>query len=220
MFKLYILDIVIIAMTVFHESSLHLLTLSCHNYMQLHGIYLLLTYIAALIRCKDIIVEKNLKIFGVDYNDLYVNAAKDNISTANLEDYIEVYCVSIYDIDRIREYLKNQKLQTVYFSGSFSLLPDPSSALLTVASLLEDDGKIYITQTYQRKTPPLVAQIKPLIKYITTIDFGQLVRVQDVEKIFEKTNHVLDVEVHEVMGKDSIDNMFQAAYLSILKLKH
>lgn len=207
-------------MTMFHESSLHLLTLSCHNYMQLHGKYLLLTYIAALIRCKDIIVEKNLKIIGVDYNDLYVNAAKDNISRANLEDYIEVHCASIYDIDRIREYLKNQKLQTVYFSGSFSLLPDPSSALLTVASLLEDHGKIYITQTYQRKTPPLVAQIKPLIKYITTIDFGQLVRVQDVEKIFEKTNHVLDVEVHEVMGKDSIDNMFQAAYLSILKLKN
>lgn len=164
-------------------------------------------------------MEKNLKIVGVDYNDLYVNAAKDNISRANLEDYIQVYCASIYDIDQIREYLKDQKLQTVYFSGSFSLLPDPSSALVTVASLLDDDGKIYITQTYQRKTPPLVAQMKPLIKYITTIDFGQLVRVQDVEKIFEKTNHVLDVEVHEVMGKDSIDNMFQAAYLSILRLK-
>lgn len=174
---------------------------------------------AALIRCKDIIMEKNLKIIGVDYNELYVNAAKENICRAKLEDYIQVYCASIYDIDRIREYIKNQKLQTVYFSGSFSLLPDPSSALLTVSRLLEENGKIYITQTYQRRTPPLIAQIKPLIKYITTIDFGQLVRVQDVEKIFEKTKDVLEVEVHEVMGKDSIDNVFQAAYLSILKLK-
>jgi ubiquinone/menaquinone biosynthesis C-methylase UbiE len=178
------------------------------------------TWIAALIRCKDIIMEKNLKIIGVDYNELYVNAAKDNIRKAKLEDYVQVYCASIYDIDQIREYMKDEKLQTVYFSGSFSLLPDPSSALLAVSHLLRDNGKIYITQTYQRKAPPLIAQIKPLIKYVTTIDFGKLIRVQDVEEIFEKTRDVLEVEVHEVIGKDSIDNMFQAAYISILKLKH
>lgn len=172
-----------------------------------------------MIRCKDVILNKNLKIIGIDYNDLYVKAAQENIIRASLEENVKVYCASIYDIDKISQIVGEQELHAVYFSGSFSLLPNPSDALMLVSTLLKEDSKIYITQTYQRKSPPFIARIKPLIKYVTTIDFGQLVRVEEVEKIFGKTKHVLDLEMHETMGKESIDNIFQAAYLSILTVR-
>jgi hypothetical protein len=49
-------------------------------------------------------------------------------------------------------------------------------ALTAVKPLLQPNGKIYVTQTYQRYTPPLLPYLKPLLKYVTTIDFRQLIR--------------------------------------------
>jgi hypothetical protein len=39
----------------------------------------------------------------------------------------------------------------VYFSGSISLMPDPVAALHATAKLLKAGGKIYVTQTFQRR---------------------------------------------------------------------
>ena len=72
---------------------------------------------------------------------------------------------------------------------------------------------IYITQTYQRRTPFFLPYIKPMLKYMTTIDFGELVKVEDIVKTFKQSG--LEVVKHEVI-KGSVDNAYQAAYLSIL----
>ena len=52
------------------------------------------------------------------------------------------------------------------------------------------------------------------MKYATTIDFGKLVREEDVLKTFQDSG--LKVVKHEVIP-GSVDNTFQAAYLSILR---
>lgn len=38
----------------------------------------------------------------------------------------------------------------MYFSGSFSLMPDPAAALRVAQGLLKPGGLIYITQTFQK----------------------------------------------------------------------
>ena len=106
----------------------------------------------------------------------------------------------------------------VYFSGSFSLLPDPPAALRMTSKLLADNGKIYITQTFQRKTLPFLNVIKPWIYYITSIDFGQLITTSDILGIYKEVDEELEVESHALI-EGSIDTVLQGAYLSVLRHK-
>jgi len=234
----------------------------------------------ALLRCQDIILSKKLHIIGIDYNPFYITAAHQSIQDAGptLAKYVQVHHCDLYNrtqldallLDAVGE--DDDVVTTVYFSGSFSLLPNPSEALKIAASILmvgvgkveeekqsidgitdeggdgddDDDGqndaakndsddkrgngdgrdgdgtdaKIYITQTYQRHSPPFLSIIKPLIKYVTTVDFGQLVREEDVLDILKQDGvaDVLEVAEHGVLD-GSVDNYWQAAYLSVLNVK-
>ena len=177
--------------------------------------------IGALLQCKDIVKEKNLKIIGIDYNEYYVQAAKNSIQEQDMQDSISVHAMSIYDEQALAKVVAStpkQEVDTVYFSGSFSLMPDPKGALAAVLKVLKKpDGEICITQTYQKKYDPIMSRVKPLIKFVTTIDFGQLVTVEDIAELLNNVDD-LKVKEHGVM-QGSIDNYWQAAYLSILVRK-
>lgn len=168
---------------------------------------------SALLRCKDIIKAKKLKIIGVDYNNFYVEAAAASVKNEEMTGSISVHALNIYDEEALRKILTDQ-VDSVYFSGSFSLLPNPKAALISVLKVLKPNGKIYITQTYQKKTPPLMTYVKPLLKFVTTIDFGKLVTVTEIVKTLNNVEG-LKVEDHSVID-GSLDNYWQAAYLSIL----
>jgi len=171
----------------------------------------------ALLRCKDIIKAKNLHIIGIDYNNFYIQAAQQQITQHEMTEYISVHALSIYDDADVQQVITAKGLEnvdSVYFSGSFSLLPDPKGALTSILKVLMPKGKVYITQTYQKKYTPLLAQIKPFLKFITTIDFGRLVTVKEISELLNNVEG-LEVEEHEVM-EGSIDTYLQAAYLSVL----
>jgi len=176
---------------------------------------------AALLKCSDIVKSKNLQIIGIDYNNFYIEAATENIQSANMSNNITVHCIDIYDqtkVSQLVNQIPSKAMDSIYFSGSFSLLPNPSRALQMMIPILNKKGKIYITQTYQRHSPPLLGSIKPLLKYVTTIDFGQLVKEEEMMDILKEQEGTLEVLEHEVM-KDSLDTKMQAAYLTILKVK-
>mmetsp|Transcript_14914 Transcript_14914/g.17962 ORF Transcript_14914/g.17962 Transcript_14914/m.17962 type:complete len:109 (+) Transcript_14914:1-327(+) len=95
-----------------------------------------------------------------------------------------------------------------------------AGALNVVQQLLSPTGssKIYITQTYQRKSPPLFSIIKPMLRYMITIDFGQLITEQKASHMFHEeftSKCNLTVQEHSVIP-ESIDSVLQAAYLTIL----
>jgi len=104
----------------------------------------------------------------------------------------------------------------VYFSGSFSLLPDPPAALRLTSKMLADNGKIYITQTFQRTTLPFLNVIKPWIYYITSIDFGQLITTSEIMDLYKEVEEELEVESHSLI-EGSIDTALQGAYISVLR---
>jgi hypothetical protein len=78
---------------------------------------------------------------------------------------------SIYD-HRPPIHLNVKVYDVVYFSGSFMLMPDPVKCLLHVKSIMAAGGTIIFTQTFQEYRNPLVDFIKPILKFLTTIDFG------------------------------------------------
>jgi hypothetical protein len=219
------------------------------------------TKTGALIRCQDILLERKIRVVGIDYDADYVHKANHAIQKAHLDPVVSVVTMSVYDVvsqqQRLliptsssssssssqREYEGSRPgesnptipaagaaptpttnsnavlFDVIYFSGSFSLLPDMPGALMAVLPLLKKDGQICITQTYQRYTPPFLSYIKPWLRYMTTIDFGQLIPEDRAATFFQhqvpQQCHLECVE-HGVI-KGSVDTFLQAAYLTILR---
>jgi ubiquinone/menaquinone biosynthesis C-methylase UbiE len=87
---------------------------------------------------------------------------------------------------------------SVYFSGSFTLLPDPLEALrIAKMFLIQDTGRIYITQTYLIEKAPMTEIVKPWLRWITTVDFGRAVYVDEIETILKKAN--MKIVTNEIM---------------------
>jgi hypothetical protein len=58
--------------------------------------------------------------------------------------------------------------------------------------------------------------IKPMLKFITTVDFGQLVTVEAIDEMLNDVDG-MDLVEHGIM-EGSVDTYWQAAYLSVLAL--
>lgn len=121
---------------------------------------------AALLR------EKDLHVVGVDIDADYVRRARIRMKDNNLDDRVEVLFEGVQNHARTG-------YDAVYFSASFMILPDPAGVLRHVQKLLAPRGRIYFTQTFQDKRSPFVEQMKPLLKQVTTIDFGQVTYEED-----------------------------------------
>jgi len=126
----------------------------------------------ALIKNKDLLLSKKITVVGVDIDKDYVKKCRRAVSQNQLGDQVNVELVSIYDFGQ-------SDFDAAYFSASFMLMPDPARALGHVCSLLSDGGRVYFTQTIEESRSPLVEKTKPMLKKLTTIDFGQVTYEED-----------------------------------------
>jgi|EP00945_MAST-04E_sp_MAST-4E-sp1_P006108 SAM-dependent methyltransferase len=170
----------------------------------------------ALITQKEYLEKLNVEVVGVDYDATYVKAAQKSLEAENISGKVQVHCCSIYSATPVEGIVgKHGKFDAGYFSGSFSLMPDPLEALLVLAKYVKSGGRIFITQTFQRKGLPGAGIVKPLLKYVTTIDFGQLFFESQLDEVLQKSgmrvinNHVID---------GSVDNMWQSARIVELEV--
>src|SRR5205085_5266508 len=69
-----------------------------------------------------------------------------------------------------------------YLSAGFMLLPDPPAALRHVRSLLAPAARIYFTQTFEHSPSRAVETLKPLLRLLTTIDFGRVTYEADFRR--------------------------------------
>jgi tRNA A58 N-methylase Trm61 len=63
------------------------------------------------------------------------------------------------------------------------LMPDPLKAIETSKNMLEKDGRIGFLLTLNKHENKLLQKLKPLIKRITTIDFGNVVYEHQFEDL-------------------------------------
>ena len=92
----------------------------------------------------------------------------------------------------------------------------PLAALRAAATMLKPSGTIYITQTFQRRNVPGLSMFKPMMKYLTTIDFGQLVFEPEVVHIVESAQ--MEV-IENIVIPNSVNNPMQVARLLVVKPK-
>lgn len=106
----------------------------------------------------------------------------------------------------------------IYFSGSLMLMPDPATALSRTSRMLAPplggaggvQPSIYVTQTFESKAgrasaaARCIACIKPLLKWVTTIDFGQATFRGDFEAVVEAAGLqvVEEQEIGRAVGGD------------------
>ncbi|CAE7727553.1 unnamed protein product [Symbiodinium sp. CCMP2456] len=198
----------------------------------------------ALVRNKAELLDRRLSVVGIDYEAAYVRKAEAVLRAESLwrpapagtegyrqgEFYCHVLERSIYDNlsdlcfqvgdeaftgEVPKEVPEEMRFDAVYFSGSFSVLPDPPAALRAVLPLMKRNGRVFITQTFQKRSSPVTAFLKPLLKYITTIDFGQLVTEADLERLISSAGCFEVLENKPIPG--SVSTQLQTARLVILK---
>jgi len=121
----------------------------------------------ALLANTPLIIAHDLRVVGVDVDAAYVERCRRAAARRGLSDRIEARLESIYDH-------RGGPYDAAYFSGSFMLLPDPPGALRHVAGLLAPGGCIYFTQTFEHQRSRAVEIAKPLLRLLTTIDFGRV----------------------------------------------
>jgi SAM-dependent methyltransferase len=122
---------------------------------------------SALLANAALLAEKDLHVTGVDIDAAYIERCRAAVARARLGDRIEVRLESIYDH-------RGGPYGAAYFSASFMLLPDPAGALRHVGSLLAPGGRLYFTQTFEHERSRAVELVKPLLRLVTTIDFGRV----------------------------------------------
>mmetsp|Transcript_6356 Transcript_6356/g.6910 ORF Transcript_6356/g.6910 Transcript_6356/m.6910 type:complete len:233 (-) Transcript_6356:239-937(-) len=170
----------------------------------------------ALARNADAVKQKKLVIVGIDYEAKYIAKAAVVAKSAGLEKQLVLHCKSIYEEELPQIFSGSAAFDAAYFSGSLTLMPDPPAALRAAASMVKDNGLIYITQTFQNRPSPLMERLKPVMKYATTVDFGRVTYRADVQKIIEAAG----MEVLEDKPvPDSIDTKAQTACLIVVRSK-
>lgn len=126
---------------------------------------------AALVRCADLIRERELAIVGIDVDADYLARCERAVRRAGLAG-VSPRLESVYEHH-------DGPYDAAYFSASLMLLPDPVAAVRRVATLLRPGGTLYATQTFQLRRSRLAERGKPLIRYVTTIEFGRVTYEED-----------------------------------------
>lgn len=128
----------------------------------------------ALLANAEQVRDKGVRVVGVDIDADYIRRARRRLAESMLADRAEVRLESVYDH-------QGGPYDAVYFSASFMLLPEPEGALRHCTTLLKPGGRVYFTQTIQERPSRWMESLKPLLKRLTSIDFGRVTYEEDLK---------------------------------------
>ena len=146
-------------------------------------------------------------VLGVDIDQNYVKAAQQLFRE---EKNVEIRYQDFYTLDAARD----GQFDIVFFSFSFMLMPNPAKALELAQRLLKKDGKLLFLLTLNKKKAPLAEKLKPLIKYLTTIDFGNVVYENQFTQLIEAAKKIkLCKNVRVVHPFNPLLRLFRISYI-------
>jgi tRNA A58 N-methylase Trm61 len=129
----------------------------------------------ALAANADRVRALDLRVTGVDVDNDYVSRCRQNLLEVGLADRVAVCHQSILDH-------RGGPYDAAYFSASFMVMPDPVGVLRHVLTLLAPGGGVYFTQTFHDRRSPMLEKAKPLLKRVTTIEFGRVTYEEDFRR--------------------------------------
>jgi SAM-dependent methyltransferase len=145
---------------------------------------------SALLANADLIVGRDLRVAGLDIDAAYVARCGREVARVGLADRVSARLESVYDH-------RDGPYDAAYFSASFMLLPEPAAALRHVRSLLVPEARVYFTQTFEHRPSRAVETLKPLLRLLTTIDFGRVTYEGDFRRALAEAE--VEVEGFDVL---------------------
>eukprot|EP00828_Plagiopyla_frontata_P020063 TRINITY_DN25638_c0_g1_i1.p1 TRINITY_DN25638_c0_g1~~TRINITY_DN25638_c0_g1_i1.p1 ORF type:complete len:227 (+),score=25.95 TRINITY_DN25638_c0_g1_i1:73-753(+) len=110
-------------------------------------------------------LPKDIQIKGIDIDGNYVKKAQQLFQEFN---NVKIYEQNFYDIE------VKEKYDLIIFTFSFMLMPDQDKAIEIAKKLLKKNGRIIFFLTLHTRESSIITKIKPWIKYLSTIDFGNI----------------------------------------------
>jgi SAM-dependent methyltransferase len=130
----------------------------------------------ALARNAATVRSKDLHVTGLDIDADYHARCVAEIARAGLTAQVTPLLESVYDH-------RGGPYDAAYFSASLMLLPDPAAALRHVTGLLVPGGTLFATQTFHHRRSALRERAKPLLRHLTTIEFGRITYEEDFRRV-------------------------------------
>jgi SAM-dependent methyltransferase len=121
----------------------------------------------ALVAHAEQLRAMEIHVTGVDIDADYIERCVRVVQRERLQAFVVPRLESVYDH-------RGGPYDAAYFSGSFMLLPDPPAAVRHVVQLLAPGGRLYFTQTFEHRRSRFLEVLKPLLRRLTTIDFGRV----------------------------------------------
>jgi SAM-dependent methyltransferase len=149
---------------------------------------------SALLANAHALIAKDVHVTGIDIDAAYIDRCRSAVAQRGLTDRIDARLESVYDH-------RGGPYDAAYFSASFMLLPDPAAALHHVRSLLAPNARIYFTQTFEHQPSRIVERVKPLLRKVTTIDFGRVTYERDFRHVLATNGVTLEEFVALDTGK-------------------
>jgi len=100
-----------------------------------------------------------------------------------------------------------EKFDMIVLGSSFMLMPDPKKALEIVKSLLTENGKVYFLMTLYKEKMPVMEKIKPMLKYLITVDFGKATYENEFIEMLKAAN--LDITLHSRIDETLLFKFFR-----------
>lgn len=142
----------------------------------------------ALLTQADRVAAQDLHVTGVDIDADYVARCARQVARRGLSQHVTARVESIYDH-------QGGPYDAAYFSGSFMLLPDPPAAVRHVVSLLSPGGRLWFTQTFEHERSPFLERMKPLLRRLTTIDFGRVTYEDEFRRALDAGGVAIDERI-------------------------
>jgi alpha-N-acetylglucosaminidase len=153
----------------------------------------------------ELIKHKNLFITGLDVNERYIEQTRELIRKYGLQEHIRVHHCPVEEFEPGQD----EELDYILFSMSFMLLSAQEQILERVKQWLGPEGEIVFFQTMFREKSRLLDWIKPKLKYLTSVDFGEAVYEDEFFRLLDR--HGLVVAYDSILKR----NWLKAQYRMI-----
>ncbi len=160
---------------------------------------------------KDIIIKNNIKIQGIDIDKVYINKCLQRIKRENLDSNVNIHIQDVFTF-KLED---KDKFDYIILSESAPLLNEKLLKNIVqhmLKYLLKKNGKIIFINNLTENYTPTMEKLKPLLKYISMIDFGRILTKKEFKELSKELK--LDVEFNLIakMKIRSILNYFNLGW--------
>lgn len=156
----------------------------------------------------SLLKSRKIKIVGVDIDESYILRARHLMIDYDLTDHIELICGDIYQLD-----LNNRTFDYVVFSDSYAVIPNVNNMMRHCERFMNEfTGYMIVTSTLFDEYDATLDRIKQNLKYVSAIEYGQLMLRSDLESYIVSDRHSDDYEF-KLVKKFNIGNMEFNSYI-------